>query len=74
VLTLFTLSFYRTGTRTKVGALQDLHNSIVRYIKNNYLDGARQVTKQGLIEWRYKDTCSLTKVNLFYVERVQIYF
>ncbi|KAF9120801.1 hypothetical protein BGW39_011094 [Mortierella sp. 14UC] len=34
--------FTRTGTRTKVGALQDLQNSIVRYIKNNYLDGARQ--------------------------------
>ncbi|KAG0374584.1 hypothetical protein BGX24_010218 [Mortierella sp. AD032] len=34
--------FTRTGTRTKVGALRDLQNSIVRYIKNNYLDGARQ--------------------------------
>ncbi|KAG0282616.1 hypothetical protein BGZ96_000304 [Linnemannia gamsii] len=34
--------FTRTGSRTKVGALQDLQNSIVRYVKNNYLDGARQ--------------------------------
>ncbi|KAI9298428.1 hypothetical protein K502DRAFT_311669 [Neoconidiobolus thromboides FSU 785] len=34
--------FTRTGNRTKIGALQDLRNSIVRYIKNNYLDGQRQ--------------------------------
>ncbi|KAL1918962.1 uncharacterized protein VTP21DRAFT_2343 [Calcarisporiella thermophila] len=34
--------FTRTGNRTKAGALQDLVNSIVRYVKNNYLDGARQ--------------------------------
>ncbi|KAF9314496.1 hypothetical protein BG003_004114 [Podila horticola] len=34
--------FTRTGQRTKVGALRDLQNSIVRYVKNNFLDGARQ--------------------------------
>ncbi|KAI1315426.1 hypothetical protein EDD11_000814 [Mortierella claussenii] len=34
--------FTRTGNRTKAGALQDLQNSIVRYIKNNFLDGNRQ--------------------------------
>ncbi|KAG0210052.1 hypothetical protein BGX28_009729 [Mortierella sp. GBA30] len=34
--------FTRTGNRTKAGALQDLQNSIVRYIKNNFLDGHRQ--------------------------------
>ncbi|KAI8053987.1 SacI homology domain-containing protein [Syncephalis plumigaleata] len=34
--------FTRTGKRGKAGAMQDLNNSIVRYIKNNYLDGARQ--------------------------------
>ncbi|KAG0052780.1 hypothetical protein BGZ83_002134 [Gryganskiella cystojenkinii] len=34
--------FTRTGRRTKAGALQDLQNSIVRYVKNNFLDGARQ--------------------------------
>ncbi|KAF9914742.1 hypothetical protein BX616_007652 [Lobosporangium transversale] len=34
--------FTRTGKRTKVGALYDLQNSIVRYIKNNFLDGSRQ--------------------------------
>ncbi|KAG0368045.1 hypothetical protein BGX24_002973 [Mortierella sp. AD032] len=34
--------FTRTGNRTKAGALQDLQNSIVRYVKNNFLDGSRQ--------------------------------
>ena len=33
----------RTGERTKAGAIQDLQNSIIRYVKNNFLDGARQV-------------------------------
>jgi hypothetical protein len=32
----------RTGARTKAGALQDLSNSITRYVKNNFLDGSRQ--------------------------------
>lgn len=34
--------FTRTGKRSKEGALQDGVNSITRYIKNNYFDGARQ--------------------------------
>lgn len=34
--------YTRTGKRTKKGALNDLVNSITRYIKNNYLDGSRQ--------------------------------
>jgi hypothetical protein len=34
--------FTRTGKRTKLGALMDLSNSILRYIKNHYLDGKRQ--------------------------------
>ncbi|ORE02789.1 hypothetical protein BCV72DRAFT_43735 [Rhizopus microsporus var. microsporus] len=34
--------FTRTGKRTKVGALKDLENSIVRYCKNNFMDGSRQ--------------------------------
>ncbi|KAI9283299.1 SacI homology domain-containing protein [Sporodiniella umbellata] len=36
--------FTRTGQRTKAGALQDLQNSIVRYCKNNFMDGFRQDT------------------------------
>ena len=34
--------YTRTGKRTKKGALNDLINSITRYIKNNYMDGSRQ--------------------------------
>ncbi|KAI7868999.1 SacI homology domain-containing protein [Spinellus fusiger] len=33
--------FTRTGTRTKKGALQDLSNSIMRYWRNNFMDGDR---------------------------------
>lgn len=42
--------FTRTGNRTKAGALQDLQNSIVRYIKNNFLDGNRQVKYYNIIK------------------------
>jgi hypothetical protein len=34
--------FTRTGKRTKAGALQDLQNSITRYVLNNFHDGPRQ--------------------------------
>ncbi|RKP09538.1 SacI homology domain-containing protein [Thamnocephalis sphaerospora] len=34
--------FTRTGKRSKAGMVQDLVNSIVRYVKNNYMDGLRQ--------------------------------
>lgn len=34
--------FTRTGTRTRAGMLQDLNNSVTRYVKNNFLDGPRQ--------------------------------
>ncbi|TVY89501.1 Phosphoinositide phosphatase, partial [Lachnellula willkommii] len=34
--------FTRTGQRTKAGALQDLQNSITRYVRNNFLDGPKQ--------------------------------
>lgn len=34
--------FTRTGNRTKAGALQDLSNSITRYVRNNFADGPRQ--------------------------------
>ncbi|KAI7907383.1 SacI homology domain-containing protein [Cokeromyces recurvatus] len=34
--------FTRTGKRTRLGLLHDFNNSVMRYIKNNYLDGSRQ--------------------------------
>ncbi|KAL8825644.1 MAG: hypothetical protein Q9170_007711 [Blastenia crenularia] len=34
--------FTRTGQRTRVGVVQDLRNSITRYVLNNFSDGPRQ--------------------------------
>ena len=34
--------FTRTGQRTRAGMVQDLSNSITRYVRNNLLDGPRQ--------------------------------
>ena len=34
--------FTRTGNRTKAGMMQDLNNSITRYVRNNFADGPRQ--------------------------------
>lgn len=35
--------FTRTGKRTKLGLLMDGVNSCIRYVKNNFMDGYRQV-------------------------------
>jgi len=35
--------FTRTGVRTKQGLWMDGQNSTLRYLKNNYFDGDRQV-------------------------------
>lgn len=42
---------FRTGVRTKMGALQDGYNSLLRYVKNNFFDGPRQVrpSDKGLL-------------------------
>ena len=34
--------FTRTGKRTRQGALDDFYKSAMRYLKNNFFDGARQ--------------------------------
>ncbi|KAF9817501.1 hypothetical protein IEO21_03352 [Rhodonia placenta] len=34
--------FTRTGERTRKGLLEDGYNSVMRYLKNNFFDGARQ--------------------------------
>ncbi|KAI0080005.1 hypothetical protein K474DRAFT_1616227 [Panus rudis PR-1116 ss-1] len=36
------VEFTRTGKRTKRGALEDGYKSVMRYLKNNFFDGARQ--------------------------------
>lgn len=35
--------FTRTGKRTRIGILRDGYNSLMRYYKNNFTDGFRQV-------------------------------
>ena len=35
--------FTRTGKRSKMGLLEDGYKSVMRYLKNNFFDGARQV-------------------------------
>lgn len=37
--------FTRTGQRTKAGLLEDGYKSVMRYLKNNFFDGARQVCR-----------------------------
>jgi hypothetical protein len=37
--------FTRTGKRTRWGLLRDGINSLIRYYKNNFADGFRQVKK-----------------------------
>ncbi|KAI9879725.1 MAG: hypothetical protein M1830_007510 [Pleopsidium flavum] len=34
--------FTRTGKRTRAGMVQDLNNSVTRYVRNNFTDGPRQ--------------------------------
>ena len=36
------MTFFRTGKRTKLGALEDGRRSALRYFKNNFADGFRQ--------------------------------
>lgn len=36
--------FTRTGKRSKEGLLEDGYKSVVRYIRNNFFDGDRQVS------------------------------
>lgn len=38
--------FTRTGKRTQLGVLSDGINSLIRYYKNNFADGFRQVPYQ----------------------------
>ena len=36
--------FTRTNKRTQKGVMEDGYKSVTRYLKNNFFDGARQVT------------------------------
>ncbi|KAG0335497.1 hypothetical protein BG004_008425 [Podila humilis] len=48
--------FTRTGNRTKAGAIQDLQNSIIRYVKNNFLDGSRQDAYDLFLQYEVNPT------------------
>jgi hypothetical protein len=56
--------FTRTGKRTRMGAFEDFTKSAMRYLKNNYFDGPRQVIDFGyplrsrLPDFRMLTTCS----------------
>ncbi|KAF2140895.1 uncharacterized protein K452DRAFT_351625 [Aplosporella prunicola CBS 121167] len=60
--------FTRTGNRTKAGMLQDLSNSITRYIKNNFLDGPRQ-DAFDLFQGTYLPSDSNIGNSLLFVDR-----
>ncbi|KAF4311695.1 putative phosphoinositide phosphatase protein [Botryosphaeria dothidea] len=60
--------FTRTGERTKAGMLQDLNNSITRYMKNNFLDGPRQ-DAFDLFLGTYLPSTSNIGNNLLFVDR-----
>ena len=60
--------FTRTGQRTMAGALQDLNNSITRYVKNNFGDGPRQ-DAFDLFLGAYLPSTSITDSNLIFKDR-----
>ena len=37
--------YTRTGKRSREGMVQDGINSVMRYVKNNFFDGDRQVSR-----------------------------
>ena len=43
--------FTRTGKRTKMGLLEDGRRSLIRYYKNNFADGFRQVCNASSFLW-----------------------
>ena len=57
--------FTRTGNRTRAGALQDLNNSITRYVRNNFADGPRQDSFDLLLGAYLPSTSSIGSPSLF---------
>lgn len=39
------VEFTRTGKTTRKGLLEDGYKGVMRYLKNNFFDGARQVSQ-----------------------------
>lgn len=57
--------FTRTGKRTRAGALQDLRNSITRYVRNNFLDGPRQDGFDVLLGTYFPSDSLPTNIQIF---------
>ena len=57
--------FTRTGERTKQGMLQDLNNSITRYVRNNFADGPRQDGFDLFLGVHLPSTSNLSGLTLF---------
>jgi len=76
--------FTRTGRRTKAGALQDLQNSITRYVKNNFADGPKQdafdlflgnhLPSTGSIGQVFADTRPLLIQSIPYILAFSVFF
>ena len=60
--------FTRTGERTRAGMVQDLNNSITRYVKNNFGDGPRQ-DAFDLFLGAYLPSTSITSTNLVFKDQ-----
>jgi len=60
--------FTRTGERTRAGMVQDLNNSITRYVKNNFGDGPRQ-DAFDLFLGAYLPSTSISDTNLIFKDR-----
>lgn len=61
--------FTRTGKRTRAGMLQDLNNSITRYVRNNFMDGPRQDGFDVFLGTYLPSDSSFTNVQLFLDQR-----
>ena len=60
--------YTRTGERTRAGMLQDLNNSVTRYVKNNFGDGPRQ-DAFDLFLGTYLPSTSISDTNLIFKDR-----
>lgn len=60
--------FTRTGERTRAGMVQDLNNSLTRYVKNNFGDGPRQDGFDLFLGTYLPDTSNIGS-NLLFVDR-----
>ena len=61
--------FTRTGKRTRAGMLQDLNNSITRYVRNNFMDGPRQDGFDVFLGTYLPSDSSFAHIQLFFDQR-----